>query len=222
MARKPIARATQDRVLLDARRRCCVCYGLNRDTEIKQGQIAHLDHNNSNNDPDNLAFLCFVHHDEYDSPRSQSKGLTVGEVKAFRRELLAAIGEQFSLRVHFGSISLPKGDPYAGQFIRIGAGSDSAEVELTPLPDSPEGNARYAVTGFALWGTDREFGPNMGSLEFIAPLIDGEITYSWPTEQGAPHSIRLHFAGEILTVEETNWLGVYGMNVNFEGRYRRA
>lgn len=222
MARAPIPKAVQEKVLLGSRRRCCICYGLNRDTDIKQGQIAHLDHSNSNNELDNLAFLCLDHHDEYDSPRSQSKGLSIGEVKEFRRELLAAIGEQFSLRVHFGSISLPKNDPYAGQYIRTEGSSDSAEVEVTPLPDAADGTPRYAVTGFALWGTDREFGPNMGSLEFIAPLVDGELAFQWPRERGEAHTVLLRFEGESLTIEEANWLGAYGMNVTFAGHYRRA
>jgi len=56
---------------------------------LKQGQIAHLDHDNTNDDLDNLAFLCFSHHDQYDSTTSQSKGLREGEVKKFREELYA-------------------------------------------------------------------------------------------------------------------------------------
>ena len=43
--------------------------------------IARLDHDPSNNDEDNLAFLCFDHHDQFDSTTSQAKGLTVDEVK---------------------------------------------------------------------------------------------------------------------------------------------
>jgi hypothetical protein len=67
MARKPIPPSSQAKVLLQARRRCCICFGLNRNTSIRQGQIAHLDGNASNNAEDNLAFLCFDHHDQYDS-----------------------------------------------------------------------------------------------------------------------------------------------------------
>jgi hypothetical protein len=64
-----------------------VCYGLNRDKTIRPGQIAHLDSNPSNNDEDNLVFLCLEHHDQYDSRTSQSKGLTESEVRHFRMEL---------------------------------------------------------------------------------------------------------------------------------------
>lgn len=87
MARKSVPNETETAVLLRSRRRCCVCYGLNRDTTIKPGQIAHLDGDPSNNDEDNLVFLCFEHHDQYDSRTSQSKGLTEAEVRHFRAEL---------------------------------------------------------------------------------------------------------------------------------------
>jgi hypothetical protein len=54
----------------------------------KKGQIAHLDHDSSNADISNLAFLCFDHHDEYDSKTSQSKGLRRAEVERYREELI--------------------------------------------------------------------------------------------------------------------------------------
>jgi hypothetical protein len=75
------------------RRRCCICFALDKDDKEKRGQIAHLDHNASNNAPDNLAFLCLHHHDDYDTRRSQSKGLTIEEVKRYRTELLAFVAQ---------------------------------------------------------------------------------------------------------------------------------
>lgn len=74
-----------------SRRRCCICFGLNQDNAEKKGQIAHLDQDASNNSPDNLAFLCLDHHDQYDSRPSQAKGLTIEEVKRYRTELLAFV-----------------------------------------------------------------------------------------------------------------------------------
>lgn len=88
MVRKKIPDNIQKEVLVSSRRRCCICYGLNRDISIKKGQIAHLDgDNNNNNKFDNLAFLCFDHHDEYDGKTSQSKNFTIKEVKKYRAEL---------------------------------------------------------------------------------------------------------------------------------------
>ena len=87
MARPRIPIVVETKVLLTSRRRCCICFGLNRDNRIKQGQLAHLDHEPTNNDIENLAFLCFDHHDQYDSRTSQSKKITIEEVKAYKKEL---------------------------------------------------------------------------------------------------------------------------------------
>ena len=89
--RKKISKQIITDVTTRSRRRCCICFGLDRDDREKRGQIAHLDHNPSNNTPDNLAFLCLHHHDDYDSRRSQSKGLGVDEVKRYQTELLAFV-----------------------------------------------------------------------------------------------------------------------------------
>jgi len=91
MARAQIPEQLQANVLLQSRRRCCICFGLDHDTNVKAGQIAHLDRNNRNRSEDNLAFLCLVHHDEYDSQTSQRKGFTIKEVKAFKEELYATL-----------------------------------------------------------------------------------------------------------------------------------
>ncbi|MFN5950133.1 MAG: hypothetical protein ACK5ZC_09305 [Pirellulaceae bacterium] len=87
VARKPIPESTQVCVLLKSRRRCCLCFGLNGTDEVKKGQLAHLDGNNENFTEDNLAFLCFEHHDEYDSIPRLSKGLREKEVKQYREQL---------------------------------------------------------------------------------------------------------------------------------------
>lgn len=78
---------TQDQVILFSCRRCCVCFGLFGNVDVKAGQIAHLDHDNKNDELDNLAFLCLDHHDQYDSRTSQSTGLRENEIKEFRKEL---------------------------------------------------------------------------------------------------------------------------------------
>jgi hypothetical protein len=78
-------------VLETSRRRCCICVALRDDVSEKKGQIAPLDRDPSNNVPDNLAFLCLEHHDQYDSRPSQSKGFTPDEVKRYRAALPAAL-----------------------------------------------------------------------------------------------------------------------------------
>lgn len=223
MSRTPIPKDVQSRVLVSSRRRCCICFGLNRDTRLKSGQLAHLDKDNSNNSIENLAFLCFDHHDEYDSVTSQRKNITAGEVREFRSELYQTINKAFTQPVHFGDMMTPPADPFAGQYIRLGGDADSAEISLTPLPDSIEGQKRYFVSGFALWGMRREFGPNMGVLEFVAEIDDNRVmTYVRGCNDGrAVTALRFQTDGT-LVIEEENYIGHYGMGVSFIGSYCRA
>lgn len=85
--RPPISKNAQTELLTQSKRRCCLCFGLNADIEQKDGQIAHLDRNRSNNRLDNLAWLCLPHHDDYDSIRRQTKRLTAEEIKFYRAKL---------------------------------------------------------------------------------------------------------------------------------------
>jgi DNA-binding transcriptional regulator YhcF (GntR family) len=91
MTRKKVSKKLEADILVQSRRRCCICFGLARNLEVKSGQIAHLDHDSSNNAADNLAFLCLEHHDKYDSKTSQSKNYTITEVKRYRDELYDSI-----------------------------------------------------------------------------------------------------------------------------------
>lgn len=85
--RIPIPKEIEADVLIKSKRRCCLCYGINRDLDEKAGQIAHLDKDSSNNKFDNLAYMCLVHHDRYDSRTSQSKNYTIKEIKYYRDQL---------------------------------------------------------------------------------------------------------------------------------------
>lgn len=93
---------TDEYVLKKSKRRCCLCFGLNCDSREKKGQIAHLDRDPANSKPDNLAFLCLDHHDEYDSGTSQSKSIQINEVKAYRDELYQCIesGKLLDSEIH--------------------------------------------------------------------------------------------------------------------------
>lgn len=214
-ARKPVAPSVQASVLLQSRRRCCICYGLNRDTGLKAGQIAHLDHDNSNNGESNLAFLCFEHHDQYDSQTRQSKNLTEAEVRSHLEELTRDIANAFSQPVFFGSAKVSTMTSIEGKYIRVDGGS--GEIQLTALPVSPE---RFHVSGFALWGEHRQYGPNMGELDFSANMSDGVIRH-----MGAPmlpeYKITIKVLKDCLEVEEDNFMGVHGMNVTFSGKYMK-
>lgn len=87
MSRKKLNTTTEKNILVNSGRRCSLCYGLNGDSSIKSGQIAHIDKNSSNDSEGNLVFLCFDHHNEYDSINSQAKGITKKELVHYRDKL---------------------------------------------------------------------------------------------------------------------------------------
>lgn len=95
MTRKAIPDDVQNSVLLKSRRRCCLCFWLSGIDEVVKGQIAHLDQDSSNADENNLVFLCYNHHDEYDGRTSTSKGIREGEVRKWRDELYREMEHRF-------------------------------------------------------------------------------------------------------------------------------
>lgn len=226
MARKALQANVVDSVLVSCRRRCCICFGLNRDSTEKAGQIAHLDRDNQNGALDNLAFLCLQHHDEYDRRPSQSKGLTIGEVKQFRAELRGTVKRVLEESVQFGAVALARSDPYAGHYVMEDSDITVAgELDLTSLPDTIEGGLRYFVSGFALFGGHRPQGPNMGELGFVAELKDGMLKHVWPFDfdrARESHTITITLTPDGLSLAETNHWGHYGINVSFAGEYKRA
>lgn len=139
MGRVPVPEDSQNQVLWLSRRRCCICVGLNGDLDLKRGQIAHLNHDNTDNDLDNLAFLCLFHHDEYDSRTSQSKNLREQEVKQYRKELYGRVSS-LPLQTDAEVAESPELPP------NLQADFDS--VSICPIYLTPEGvwSTSYAPT----------------------------------------------------------------------------
>lgn len=110
--RKKIPAEVQKQVLLKSRRRCCLCFWLNGVDDVVKGQIAHLDQDSSNNKFENLAFLCFDHHDEYDSTTNVSKGLQQPEISQWRDELYKEMEYRFrSVRSRRLELSISQFEP---------------------------------------------------------------------------------------------------------------
>jgi hypothetical protein len=95
MSRKHISPTIQADVIHSTRRKCPICFSYEFDTNIQKGQIAHIDKDSSNNNPENLIFLCLRHHDEYDSKTSQSKGITKEELRKCDNELKEYLSKSF-------------------------------------------------------------------------------------------------------------------------------
>ena len=216
MNRKKIPTEIQTQVLIQCRRRCCICYGLEKDNNIKTGQIAHINHNNNDNRLDNLAFLCLTHHDQYDSTTSQSKNLTSNEVREFRKELQNEIDEIWKKPIEIGNqtnSNIKKS--ISGRYIREGY-NEQAELEIIYL-----GNNRIKVSGLSFWGIKNEFGPNIGQLDFESDLIKNNSVYSEKSDNEL-YRIFMEFNGDELIVNEDYVIGIFGMNVSFDGKYKKA
>lgn len=86
--RKRVSEQDVTDLLVACRRRCCLCYYLDNKRGRRKGQIAHLNRRADDSRPENLAWLCLKHHDEYDSTTRQSKGLGQREVRTYRDMLV--------------------------------------------------------------------------------------------------------------------------------------
>jgi hypothetical protein len=84
-------------VLVKSRRRCCVCYVLDRKDNVCDGKIVQLDYDLQNTREDNLVWLCLRHYEEYrgavEAPAPKSQSLSEGEIKAYRQSLYDHIEE---------------------------------------------------------------------------------------------------------------------------------
>lgn len=167
--RKKITDPTLTKVLVASRRRCCICFGIARDGDLKRGQIAHLDGNPGNNDSDNLAFLCLSHHDEYDGTTSQSKGLIISEVKAYREELYA----------HFGSWSASKSRDHLLNFLASTIGiKEMAAAAIKVGNESILNGAYYACQ--ALTTPKIDFCDMMLYIPYLQ-ILDSFESWGWLT-----------------------------------------
>lgn len=107
-------------------------------------------------------------------------------------------------------------DHVSGYYIRI-HNPNSADIKITPIMNAPRDH--YRVAGTALAGGSALYGPNQGTLDFIAHLESGrQFRFAEP-----PYEI-------ILTIMPNGelWIGEkgqetrHGQGVTFSGVYRRA
>ena len=86
--RRGFTKQVEAEVLVESRRRCALCFGLDGDTTEKEGQLAHIDRDPTNSARENAAWLCTKHHARYDSRARQTKGHTPDELRAYQRMLV--------------------------------------------------------------------------------------------------------------------------------------
>lgn len=211
--RKKISADVEASLLIQSRRRCCICFGLEGDLQIKPGQIAHLDKDRQNNKLANLAYLCFPHHDEYDSSTSQRKNYTMKEVKHYRTELAKEIQHSWGVSKEFKQRA--KGDSIVGQYIRVGIDGLSAQLLISLLLDG-----RYHISGAAFQGPQMHH----GFLEFTADLEESRIIYEESFEDLRDgYRIQLDFVDGLALVSDSEESHPdFGAFVRFDGTYRKT
>lgn len=191
---------TETEVVKTSRRRCCICFGLNGDYTVKKGQIAHLDGNPRNNHIDNLAFLCLNHHDEFDGKTSQSKNLTIHEVKRYREQLYEhnrVGGPSPESKGCWGKLALADTPPVfrptpktfatnpelvrGGRIVNIGNGSIvlDASIEVHTLDASGDdlGYARLVSAEYRVRKPQERVSPEAIAPSPVAQLLPGDEAF---------------------------------------------
>lgn len=191
------------------RRRCCMCYSLNRDNRLKQGQIAHIDRKNTNSTIDDLAFLCLEHHDEYDTKRSQSKNYTPSELRRYKAELEKYISEEWAKPIVSSDLKV---DIFSGKYFHVRKNAE-ANIEIKYV-----GGNLLQISGMSFYGTEREYGPNMGELDCIAKIEDNKAVFIDKFED-EEYKLEITFLGSRVLIEDNYIMGYYGVGVCFNGEY---
>lgn len=91
--RVPIPEDPKDNILFLSDRTCCVCR-----VRGKRVQIHHIDEDPSNNDPENLAVLCFDCHDQTQITGGVGRGLTAGQVIRYRDDWLKQVAAKRAVK----------------------------------------------------------------------------------------------------------------------------
>ena len=211
--RKRINSGIEETILTFSRRRCAICYGLKKDVSIKRGQIAHLDNDAMNNELDNLCFLCLPHHDEYDSTSRQAKSFKILEIKKYRSELYSAIKTEWEQPPSFRQSIAELNNQFDGHYIYKSL-DESSEFDIKTLE-----NGNVQVQGFALWGI-QSGAPHTGSVDFNSPVQNARVYFTDRLENQW-YNLELNFTNDGLEVLEQMLPGYHGMNVTFQGKYRR-
>src|ERR1700678_2401040 len=68
--RREFSEDVKGRVGARCERRCALCFILDDNSDPQEGQFAHIEREGSTNAEENCAFLCFRHHNWYDSKPS--------------------------------------------------------------------------------------------------------------------------------------------------------
>lgn len=141
--------------------------------------------------------------------------ILINEIREFRKELHNQIDDVWKKPLKIienNQTDLAK--TISGRYVREGF-NEQAEFEVIYL-----GNKRIKVSGLSFWGTKNEFGPNIGELDFESDLIENKAVYS-KKNGNELYRIFLEFNGDEIIAHEDYVIGQFGMNVTFNGLYKK-
>lgn len=208
--RKAIPPHTVDLLFARCRRRCCMCYSLERDNKMKNLQIAHINRDASNNTIENLAALCLEHHNQYDSIMRQSKNFTPTELKRYKTELETYIEIEWNK-------PMPLNDKISTD-IFTGFYSYSSYDREANLDIKYIGGNVLKVSGLALYGTETKEAPHTGDLDFVVTLNGTKAIFTDEFDNQSC-GIEITFLGDRISVVDNYPFGYFGANVSFNGIY---
>lgn len=198
-------------LLNKCRRRCCMCYSLDRDNRQKNGRIVYLDSNTKNDSIDNLAYLCLDHHNAFESRMSQSKNYTSGELFSYKTELERYIFTEWNKPILSSEIEV---DVFSGKYSHS-RDNASADIEIKYI-----GGNILQIQGMALWGTNSDGGPNIGILDCVAELKGTKAIFR-DKYHDDEYVLELTFLGSKISVTDNYIMGYYGNGVSFNGEYNK-
>ncbi|NNU80908.1 HNH endonuclease [Halovulum dunhuangense] len=203
-------------VLWESKRRCAVCFSLYGILDVKKGQIAHINKDRNDNRIENLVFLCFDHHDQYDSVTSQSKNFTKIEMKRYRDELLIACRQGLVTSRFEAGGNLPA--IRTGLFARRSSLDGGSVISITKTRKNWDGRSVFQVIGEAYTGISRIGGPNMGFIGFETTENSSSLIEFYDGN----YSLLIGATGKGILVEEEGEFGYHGVGVHFFGEYERV
>lgn len=103
----------------------------------------------------------------------------------------------------------------SGKYLRE-TDNENSELEIRLLH-----GGKVRVIGTSFYGTKREYGPNIGELDFVSTINNGHVKYSEIIGKGDYYELELTFKERSLSAKEKGHSGNFGLNVTFAGEYRK-
>ncbi len=134
----------------------------------------------------------------------------------YRALIIIACVNTLAFMAHAGTLASSN---ISGRYVRE-AGDEESELKVKLIP-----GGRVHVTGVSYWGTKTriESGVHVSDIEFKAPIKNNRVVFydRHPMGKGIKYKIEMIFGKNKLTVKEEHSTGYFGMNVRFEGEYKK-